>query len=112
MRLPRHRTKTADLPEQPLIDLDAVDARPWDRTCRSCGRDIVRMAPDSNTAIGLPPGPSGSTMAGMRLCWARPTENAAWNCSPRLMLTGLTTIGSRHSSSMMLILMPFEVGQK
>jgi len=30
-------------------------------------REEKRVAPDSNTEIGRPPGPSGSTIAGMRL---------------------------------------------
>jgi hypothetical protein len=47
------------------------------------------MAPDSNTAIGLPP-PWGSvsTSAGMRL-FGDTARKSALNCSPLPMFTGL-----------------------
>src|ERR687891_1384429 len=70
-----------------------------------------KMAPDSNTEIGFPSGPSGSTMAGMRLFGAI-LRNAGSNCSPRMMLTYLTSYGRPHSSSMIVILWPLGVGQK
>ena len=44
------------------------------------------MAPDSNTDIGCPPGPSGSTIAGMRLLGLM-ARNPGSNCSPRPMFT-------------------------
>ena len=68
------------------------------------------MAPDSKTEIGLPPGPSRSTIAGMRLL-GEIARNSGLNCSPLAMLTGIMRYGSRHSSSMMEILKPFGVGQ-
>jgi len=47
------------------------------------------MAPDSNTAIGLPP-PAGarSISAGMRL-FGETARNSALNCSPLPMFTGM-----------------------
>ena len=69
------------------------------------------MAPDSKTLIGAPP-PSGSwsTIAGIRL-FGLIARNSGLNCSPRPMLTGTTRYGSPTSSSMMVILRPFGVGQ-
>ena len=46
------------------------------------------MAPDSKTEIGLPPGPSGSMIAGMRLL-GEIARNSGLNWSPVPMLTGL-----------------------
>jgi hypothetical protein len=47
------------------------------------------MAPDSKTLIGAPPGPSGSTIAGMRL-FGLIFKNAGANCSPFEMSIGRT----------------------
>ncbi len=47
------------------------------------------MAPDSKTEIGLPPGPSGSTIAGMRLLGAI-FRKPSVNCSPLPMFTGIS----------------------
>src|SRR5580704_12806819 len=68
------------------------------------------MAPDSNTLIGLPPGPSGSTIAGMRL-FGLIFRNSGLNCSPLEMFTGCTVYGSPISSSATLILRPLGVFQ-
>ena len=46
------------------------------------------MAPLSKIEIGAPPGPSGSTIAGMRLLGLI-ARNSGLNWSPRPMLTGL-----------------------
>jgi hypothetical protein len=48
------------------------------------------MAPDSNTEIGRPPGPSGSTIAGIRL-FGEIARNCGENCSPFEMSIGWTT---------------------
>src|SRR5580693_2251809 len=68
------------------------------------------MAPDSNTLTRLPPGPSGSTIAGILLLGLI-ARNAGAICSPLLMLTGKTLYGSPISSSATLILRPFGVFQ-
>ena len=68
------------------------------------------MAPDSNIEIGLPPGPPGSTIAGMRLL-GEIAKNSGLNCSPLAMFTGTTLYASPHSSSMIVIFQPFGVGQ-
>ncbi len=68
------------------------------------------MAPDSKIEIGLWPGPSGSTMAGMRLFGAI-FRKSGLNCSPLEMFTGIRLYGVPHSSSMIDILKPFGVGQ-
>ena len=46
------------------------------------------MAPDSKRAI-RPSGPSGSTIAGIRL-FGLIARNSGWNWSPFPMLTGIT----------------------
>ena len=46
------------------------------------------MAPDSKIEIGLPPGPSGSTIAGMRLL-GEIFRKSGLNWSPREMFTGI-----------------------
>ena len=46
------------------------------------------MAPDSKIEIGLPPGPSGSTIAGMRL-FGEIFRKSGLNCSPLEMFTGI-----------------------
>jgi hypothetical protein len=48
------------------------------------------MAPDSKTEIGRPPGPDGSTIAGMRL-FGEIARNSGVNCSPFEMSMGRTT---------------------
>src|SRR6516165_10269212 len=60
--------------------------------------------------IGAPPGPSGSTIAGILLLGLILTKAGA-NCSPLLILTGLTVYGSPISSSATLILRPLGVFQ-
>src|SRR5665213_723445 len=70
----------------------------------------MRIAPDSNTLIGLPPGPSGSTIAGMRL-FGLILRKSGLNCSPWLILTGWTEYGSPISSSATEILRPLGVFQ-
>ena len=68
------------------------------------------MAPDSNTEIRRPPGPSGSTMAGMRLL-----GEIARKCRRELFALGNIHrphhVGQPHSSSMIEIFQPFGVGQ-
>src|SRR5258706_12014288 len=68
------------------------------------------IAPDSNTLTRLPPGPSGSTIAGILLLGLI-ARNAGAICSPLVMLTGTTLYGSPISSSPTLILRPFGVFQ-
>jgi hypothetical protein len=48
-----------------------------------------RIAPDSKIEIGAPSGPSGSTMAGIRLFGAIFRKSGS-NCSPAPMLTRFT----------------------
>src|SRR5256885_9998622 len=59
---------------------------------------------------GLPPGPSGSTIAGI-LLFGLSLRNAGAICSPLLMFTGNTLYGSPISSSATEILRPFGVFQ-
>src|SRR6478736_8681090 len=68
------------------------------------------MAPDSNTLTRFPPGPSGSTIAGILLLGLR-LRKAGAICSPLLMLMGNTLYGSPISSSATDILRPFGVFQ-
>src|SRR6516225_5431336 len=68
------------------------------------------MAPDSNTLIGAPPGPSGSTIAGMRL-FGLIFRNSGANCFPLEMFIGCTVYGRPISSRATLILRPFGVFQ-
>ena len=68
------------------------------------------MAPDSKIEIGLPPGPSGSTIAGMRL-FGEIFRKSGLNCSPLRNIHRDHVYGSPHSSSMIEILKPFGVGQ-
>src|ERR1700694_5521795 len=68
------------------------------------------MAPDSNTLTHLPPGPSGSTIAGILLLGLIARKSGAI-CSPLVMFTGMTLYGSPISSSATLILRPFGVFQ-
>src|SRR3954465_10071114 len=69
------------------------------------------MAPLSKMLIGLPSGPSGSTMAGMRLLGLM-ARNSGVNCSPMPMFTHFSSYGRTISSSAMVMLRPFGVGQK
>jgi hypothetical protein len=89
MRLPRHRTETADLPEQPLIDLDAS---PFVR-----GIELPCLAPEileDGTRLEdrdrFAAGPSGSTIVGIRLL-GEIRRKSGLNCSPRLMLIGFSS---------------------
>src|SRR5439155_13846445 len=59
---------------------------------------------------GLPPGPSGSTIAGI-LLFGLSLRNAGAICSPLPMFTGITLYGSPISSSATDILRPFGVFQ-
>jgi hypothetical protein len=68
------------------------------------------MAPDSKMEIGAPPGPAGSTMAGMRL-FGETARNSGANCSPFAILTGMSRYDSPHSSSMIETFQPLGVGQ-
>ncbi len=74
-----------------------------------------KMAPDSNSAMGLPSGPSGSTSAGI-LLFGLMARNSGWNWSPVPMLTGIASQSrprrKPHSSSMMWTLWPLGVGQE
>src|SRR5580658_2405704 len=70
----------------------------------------MRIAPDSKMLIGVPPGPSGSTIAGMRL-FGLIFRNSGLNCSPVPMFTGCTVYGNPISSSATLILRPLGVFQ-
>jgi len=45
------------------------------------------MAPDSNSAMGCPSGPSGSWIAGI-LLFGLMARNSGRNCSPAPMFTG------------------------
>src|SRR3954447_3524018 len=58
----------------------------------------------------LPPGPSGSTIAGILLLGLIARKSGAI-CSPLVMFTGITLYGSAISSSATLILRPFGVFQ-
>ena len=53
------------------------------------------MAPDSNTLIGRPPGPSGSTMAGI-LLFGLIFKNAGSNCSPLRDVDHVHPVGQAH----------------
>jgi hypothetical protein len=68
------------------------------------------MAPDSNSAMGAPSGPSGSTIAGI-LLFGLIFRNAGSNWSPLPISIGITRYSRPVSSSMMWILWPFGVGQ-
>ncbi len=68
------------------------------------------MAPDSNIAIGLPSGPSSSTIAGI-LLFGLIARKSGLNWSPAPMSMAWTVYGSPHSSSMMWTLWPLGVGQ-
>src|ERR1035441_4511006 len=68
------------------------------------------MAPDSNTVIGCPSGPTGSLMAGMRL-FGLNARNSGLNCSPLERFTGFTVYGNPISSSATLIFRPLGVFQ-
>ena len=69
------------------------------------------MAPLSKMEIGLPSGPSGSMIAGMRL-FGLIFKKAGLNWSPAPMFTGVILYGSPISSQAMVIFNPFGVGQK
>ncbi len=68
------------------------------------------MAPDSNTLTRFPPGPSGSTMAGILLLGLMARKSGA-HCSFLLMFHGDDAIRQSISSSATLILRPFGVFQ-
>ena len=69
------------------------------------------MAPDSIIAIGLPSGPSGSTMDGI-FPLGLMRRYSGVNCSLFVLMLILCTLyGSAHSSSMMETLRPFGVVQ-
>src|SRR2546422_2786255 len=109
MGLPSHRAEVARLPKQPFVDRYASPLV-GGIELPGLAAEVLQMAPDSNTEIGFPPGPSGSTIAGMRL-FGEIARNSGLNWSPWPMLTGYTTYGSPHSSSMIEIFQPFGVGQ-
>src|SRR6266851_3207215 len=68
------------------------------------------IAADSNNVNGLPPGPSGSTIAGMR--WLGLIfRNSGLNWSPAPISIGITLYGRPSSSSAICTLWPFGVGQ-
>src|ERR1035438_7109811 len=69
------------------------------------------MAPDAKSEIGLPSGPSGSTMAGI-LLFGLIARNSGVNCSPAPISTGIARYASPHSSSMTWILWPFGVAHE
>src|ERR1700745_3305080 len=70
----------------------------------------MRIARDSNRVKGLPPGPSGSTIAGIR--WLGVIfRNSGLNWSPPPILTGITLYCRPSSSSAICTLWPFGVGQ-
>ena len=80
------RPDIGDLPDEPLLDGDppaliigGVEAG------RTSVRDRGGSPPNSKTEIGLPPGPSGSTIAGMRLL-GETARKSGENCSPRPIL--------------------------
>ena len=68
------------------------------------------MAPLSKTLIRSPPGPSGSTIAGI-LLFGLMARNEGSNCLSLVMSIGWTVYGSPISSSATLILRPFGVFQ-
>ena len=68
------------------------------------------MAPDSKTLTGSPPGPSGSTIAGI-LPFGLIFRNSGSNCCRVRRSTILTVYGSAISSSATLILRPFGVSK-
>src|SRR5216683_6916965 len=68
------------------------------------------IAADSNRVNGFPPGPSGSTIAGMR--WLGLIfRNSGLNWSPAPISIGITLYARPSSSSAMCTLWPFGVGQ-
>src|SRR5271169_3624003 len=68
------------------------------------------MAADSNKVNGLPPGPSESTIAGMR--WLGVIfRNSGLNWSPAPISTGITLYSRPSSSSAICTFWPFGVGQ-
>src|SRR5438445_3025046 len=68
------------------------------------------IAADSNNVKGLPPGPSESTIAGIR--WFGVIfRNSGLNWSPAPILTGITLYSRPSSSSAMCTLWPLGVGQ-
>src|ERR1051326_8223163 len=67
------------------------------------------IAADSNSVNGLPPGPSESTIAGMR--WLGLIfRNSGLNWSPAPISTGIILYSRRSSSSAICTLWPFGVG--
>src|SRR5580692_1420248 len=67
------------------------------------------IAADSKRVNGLPPGPSESTIAGMR--WLGVIlRNSGLNWSPAPILTGITLYSRPNSSSAMCTLWPLGVG--
>ena len=107
--LSRDRPETADLPEQPFADRDLfARVEPPKRPVLSAR--YCRIAPDSKIEMGAPSGPSGSTIAGMRL-FGEISRKPGSNCSPVVISTIRNSYGKPHSSSMIETFHPFGVGQ-
>src|SRR5476649_485660 len=69
------------------------------------------MAPDSNSASGLPSGPSGSRMAGILLFgFSDRKAGDIWSCVSKL--TRCASYGRPISSSIVETLMPLGVGSE
>ena len=105
-----HRAEVADLPEQPLVHLDAArDSRRVELAglVAEILQDGARLEDRDRPAARAR---RGSTMAGMRLL-GEIARNSGVNCSPFWMSTYFTVYGSPVSSSMMEIFQPLGVGQ-
>ena len=70
-----------------------------------------RIAPDSNKASGLPPGPSGSRIAGI-LLFGLTDRNSSVNWSRRSKSTRCTSEGSPVSSRKIETFTPLGVGSE
>src|SRR5580704_8579976 len=68
------------------------------------------IAADSKSVKGFPPGPSESTIAGMRW-FGVILRNSGLNWSPAPILTGITLYSRPSSSRAICTLWPFGVGQ-
>src|SRR5580704_10527165 len=68
------------------------------------------IAADSKSVKGFPPGPSESTIAGMRW-FGVILRNSGLNWSPAPILIGITWYSRPSSSSAICTLWPFGVGQ-
>ena len=109
--LAEHRPDPAHLEMHPLDGLVSPRRRQPAKACRSFRRDIAGSRPDSNSGSGLPPGPSGSRIAGI-LPFGFSERNSGVFWSSLLKSTRCTSYGSPISSSMIETLTPFGVGSE